>query len=281
MPSDFLRRTLRKNHNSLVPSYLAVHRASREGALDAPKLKKTKTAKDIRYGDDKIEATIQAAECDDHKEALEELRIARAMLESERATAAAERRLVEEEESNLVLSQIEGAIIECGCCFDELPLNRMVHCDGDVVHHFCRACAKKHVETAIGMSKYEFACMSMDGCAATFSRSQQSIFLDPKSIAVLDRLEQDAMLRLAGLDNLESCPFCFYAAVYPPVEENKEFNCENPECSVTSCRLCRKETHIPKTCEEMQQEEGEGARRTVEEAMSAALIRKCNKCESP
>jgi TRIAD3 protein (E3 ubiquitin-protein ligase RNF216) len=97
----------------------------------------------------------------------------------------------------------------------------------------------------------------------------------------LELIEQEEVLRLAGIENLESCPFCPYAAEYPPVEENKEFRCENPDCLLISCRLCRQETHIPKACEEAARERGHSARRVIEEAMSAALIRKCNKCGTP
>lgn len=48
-----------------------------------------------------------------------------------------------------------------------------------------------------------------------------------------------------------------------------------------SCRACRKETHIPRTCEEAALEQGHSARHGIEEAMSEALIRKCNKCAMP
>lgn len=65
---------------------------------------------------------------------------------------------------------------------------------------------------------------------------------------------------------------------YPPLEEDKEFRCLKPECKVVSCRSCRQETHVPKTCEEAGLERGHSARHAIEEAMTAALVRKCNKC---
>lgn len=68
---------------------------------------------------------------------------------------------------------------------------------------------------------------------------------------------------------------------YPSLELEKEFRCLKPDCKMVSCRACRKETHIPKTCEEAALETGHSARHTIEEAMSAALIRKCNKCSAP
>lgn len=97
----------------------------------------------------------------------------------------------------------------------------------------------------------------------------------------LERCETESNLRMAGIENLASCPFCPYAAEYPPVEIDREFRCQNPDCEKVSCRLCSKESHIPKTCAEHEKETGLSIRRQVEEAMSAALIRTCNKCNTP
>lgn len=45
--------------------------------------------------------------------------------------------------------------------------------------------------------------------------------------------------------------------------------------------MCKLESHIPKSCDEFAKENGLSIRRQIEEAMSAALIRKCNKCATP
>lgn len=97
----------------------------------------------------------------------------------------------------------------------------------------------------------------------------------------LERSEQEANLRMAGIENLASCPFCPFAAEYPPVEIDKEFRCQAPDCERISCRLCKLESHIPKSCEENAKDNGLSIRRQIEEAMSEALIRKCNKCGTP
>jgi E3 ubiquitin-protein ligase RNF216 len=86
---------------------------------------------------------------------------------------------------------------------------------------------------------------------------------------------------MAGIENLASCPFCPYAAEYPPVEIDKEFRCKAPDCEMVSCRLCNLESHIPKSCQESAKDIGLSVRRQIEEAMSEALIRKCNKCGTP
>lgn len=120
----------------------------------------------------------------------------------------------------------------------------------------------------------------MDDCEAGFSLTERSKFLDGKLIQALERIEQQDCLRSAGLENLVGCPFCQFAAEYPPIEVDREFRCLNPDCETISCRLCKAETHIPKTCEEHAKTNGISLRRQIEEAMSAAMIRKCNKCES-
>ncbi|KAI1369272.1 hypothetical protein F5Y08DRAFT_149456 [Xylaria arbuscula] len=187
----------------------------------------------------------------------------------------------EEEENNLAQARMEGQTIECGICFEECALNRMVRCEAETTHWFCRSCLRTQAETQIGMGRYDLVCMSMDGCSSKFSMEQKALFLDKKLTTALDRIEQETVLRVAGIANLESCPFCPYAAEYPPVEVDKEFRCENPRCRKVSCRLCKKETHIPKTCAEASADRGLDARHIVEEAMSEALIRRCNQCKNP
>ncbi|KAK0620228.1 ring finger protein [Immersiella caudata] len=186
-----------------------------------------------------------------------------------------------EEKLNLSRAKAEGLTADCECCFDEFALNRMVHCNGDPLHWFCCVCAKSQAEVQIGLSKYDLTCMSMDQCQAGFALDQRSLFLDEKTTLALERIEQESVLRMAGIENLAKCPFCPYAAEYPSVEENKEFQCENPDCEMKSCRLCGLETHIPKTCKEARAEEGHSGRHQIEEAMSEAMIRRCNKCNTP
>ncbi|RYO95463.1 hypothetical protein DL766_003486 [Monosporascus sp. MC13-8B] len=213
----------------------------------------------------------------EEKAALDELRAARELRAHKDAKTVAEA----EEQANFVRAQLSGQTAECGCCYDEQALNRMAQCDGEMVHFFCGSCLKRQAETQVGYSKYELKCMSMDGCSGGFSYTQRKRFLDKALRTALDRIEQEAVLREAGIESLETCPFCSYAAEYPPVDEDKEFRCEMPGCRRVSCRLCRKETHIPKSCAEAAREEGLTARREIEEAMSEALIRKCNKCRNP
>lgn len=68
-------------------------------------------------------------------------------------------------------------------------------------------------ETQIGLSKHNLDCMSTYGCSGGFSAQQRDIFLDAGTRTALDRIEAEAALREAGIEDLEACPFCPFAMV--------------------------------------------------------------------
>ncbi|KAF9874635.1 ring finger domain-containing protein [Colletotrichum karsti] len=298
LAQDFPRATskniavlFQENKNLLFRTYLAldeINRGWQDGKVVKPgfEMKKTRTAPDMDLTPAKLGQTIENSTIPDRTRALEELRDVRQLCYAETAKRIAVYDKERAEARNLREAEEEGTTQECGCCWGTFALNRMVSCSKSDQEHasfhwFCVECARRSAEHAIGLTKFELKCMSMDGCSAGFSHSQRAIFLDDKLIAALDRIECEAVLIAAGFENLETCPFCPYAAEYPSVAINKEFSCANKDCQVVSCRLCREETHIPQTCEEAARANGLSARREIEEAMSAALIRKCNKCATP
>ena len=123
-----------------------------------------------------------------------------------------------------------GEVMDCACCFDTVTIPKITHCNGDEPHFFCLDCAQQNAKTDIGNSRYGLRCMDGSRCTATFSRQERERFLDAKSIEKLERLQQQDEIRLADLQNLSTCPFCDFAAICPPIEEDKEFRCHNPEC---------------------------------------------------
>ncbi|KAK4188710.1 hypothetical protein QBC35DRAFT_495365 [Podospora australis] len=272
--SQDVERAFKSNRDSIFSAYLELDKAITERSQNI-RFKKVPTKAH------NPESAFENSENEAEKEAVREFRVARTACEEEAAKREEEKRKQQEEVDNMERSKEAGEVADCECCYTDFPLNRMVHCNGETVHWFCRECARRMAESQIGLSKYHLNCMSMDGCDSTFDNSQRELFLDEKLTIALDKIEQEAVLRLAGIENLESCPFCSFAAECPPIEEDKEFRCLGPECGIVSCRHCRQETHIPKTCEEASKEHGLSARRVIEEAMSAALIRKCNKCNTP
>lgn len=246
--------------------------------------KKNQAKHKPQYDHELIDATIAHEANADRKEALQEFKAAQLAYETQAAEAEIQKQREQEELANKYQAKENGTLGECGCCFkDDLPLNRMVHCNADEIHWFCRDCARSLAETQAGVLKSDLTCMSMDGCEGGFSRDQRKLFLDEKLEALLDDIEQQDSLRQAGIENLVSCPFCSFAAECSPIEEDKEFRCQKPDCEIVSCRLCRQETHLPLSCKEAATatalRDGHPDRRRIEEAMSAAIIRKCNKCE--
>lgn len=278
----FIDSCMRLNGNRLYSVYRILEEANRTYDENPNVFKRNKNCRvPFKNFKDNIQLYINAAHSASELEIYEELRASWRLKEKGDAKRQEEARLQELEEENERKAEAEGTMNECGCCFIDYPLNRMIHCDSaDEMHFFCRTCAKKNADTEIGNGKFELKCMSMDGCAAGFDVAQRTQFLDDTTTIALERIHQESNLRNAGIENLASCPFCPYAAEYPPVEVNREFVCQRSECEKVSCRLCNQLTHIPKSCEEHAKENGLSIRRQIEEAMSEALIRKCNKCDT-
>lgn len=78
-------------------------------------------------------------------------------------------------------------------------------------------------------------------------------------------------VKAAGIENLESCPFCDFATI--PNPESKLFQCLNPDCMKESCRQCKETSHVPLRCDEVEKESDVKARTYVEENMTEALLR--------
>lgn len=295
IPMSFIMRKLHDSGMVIYTTYQSLAEAQRLWDPRSPsysKLKQARRAKTFlsHVVDNKLFDTKTPP---DQKRAFQELkdvRILRAKWETklkakrrrEAEEAAAKMKHQADEAANLELAIKEGTIEDCGCCYDEFPRNRMVHCNNEsTLHYFCTRCARLHAETQIGSAKYELQCMSTDVCKAGYSHSQRQLFLDANLTTALDRIEAETVLRLAGIENLASCPFCSYAAEYPPIEHERLFYCKLESCAKVSCRMCQKESHIPKTCQEHAKDIGLDVRREVEEAMTAALVRLCNKCKGP
>jgi len=144
--------------------------------------------------------------------------------------------------------------------------------------------------------------MSQSVCKALFSASQLARVLPLKTYALYERLIQAKEIDAAGLEGLEECPFCEWKCVFDvEFEGEKLFRCGNEVggCGVVSCRKCKRLDHLPKSCEELENDKKLDARHLVEEAMSTlvsnlfypmnmvnvadilaqALTRNCPKCK--
>lgn len=116
---------LYENGNSLYKTYLAIDELNRSGDSVKPKWtpKKTRTKILDKYRPSQIQDLdrrwLKPAEC----KALDEFIAARRVKAEKDA-----------EQLNLEHAREKGETEECGCCFDEFPLNRMVHCEGTTLH---------------------------------------------------------------------------------------------------------------------------------------------------
>lgn len=187
---------------------------------------------------------------------------------------------IEEEERNYNHYKDLNELIECGCCYNDVPPNRVAQCqDG---HLFCLECSRRGAETELGYRRTILKCMTAE-CSSVFTDSEALKFLSKPVFEGLLKARQQSELKMAELDSLVECPFCSYAAVVEN-DQDKEFRCQAPKCRRVSCRLCKELTHIPLSCEEHRKEKEQNnvltAQHKVEEEMSQALIRECPKCKA-
>ncbi|ORY15631.1 hypothetical protein BCR34DRAFT_477776 [Clohesyomyces aquaticus] len=215
------------------------------------------------------------------RELLRELQAARKKRDKDLAKHLQDMEDKEAEKQNLLRARENNAINDCQICFDEFPINRMISCNGGEIHLLCTSCAKSSVEMLMSNGKCRPECQAAEKCQGTYTRGQLRDFLGRGSFERLERLQQQEDISAAGIENLGECPFCDFKAECEPVYIDREFRCQNPDCGKTSCRLCNQETHVPKSCEEAKKDGKITIRHQVEEAMSNALIRKCNRCANP
>lgn len=117
-------------------------------------------------------------------------------------------------------------------------------------HHFCRECVRNYIADRVGNRQYQLDCMSVDGCDATLVGSDVRKFITPNTARLLDKIQQEREIEMAGLDQLERCPFCVEYAVVIENPDERLLVCELDGCRKTSCRLCKKVSavHLSVSC---------------------------------
>ncbi|KAF8604337.1 hypothetical protein BDV93DRAFT_522453 [Ceratobasidium sp. AG-I] len=257
IPKEYIKKMFFKNRTLYAPTYLALQGDLEDGTKFA--VKKTSARSETSRG--KRKALVE------NEDFLMEQRWLVQYLED------AEIRKAEEEE--LAQCERDGTGVECGCCFGDFPFSWMVQCPD--AHLFCRDCARRSAEECIGNRKTNLNCMDQSGCKLPFAESEVQRFLPQKSLELWHRIKQEHEIELAQIEGLETCPFCSYAVVIDN-EHERLFRCENVHCGIVSCRECKKEDHLPKSCKEMEEDKVLDVRHAVEEAMTKALMRNCPKC---
>lgn len=272
IPARHISYTL-KQSKTLFKAYIELEQQLRDYHPSTRKFVKSPRSRNKRG----VELALMRAESKLPKE----LRAAKKKVEKDAGKRIKMEETERAEELNLQQAKMNDQMGQCQCCFTDYPLNRMVTCNGKDMHTFCMDCSKQYIETEMGHMKCRPICFADMECKGAFSRAQLQQILGEQSFDRLEHMQQQQDIAAAGLDFLSECPFCDFKAECLPVEVDKEFRCLNTKCGKTSCRLCNKETHIPLNCEEANKDGKLTKRHVVEEAMTAALIRKCNKCRHP
>ncbi|CAN9222394.1 unnamed protein product [Alternaria alternata] len=110
------------------------------------------------------------------------------------------------EEANLKHAEMNNEMGECVCCFDDVPLNRMISCNGDIIHFYCVNCPRQQIETQMGQSRCRPKCFGVDDCNGTFTRRQLQQVLSDTTFERLEHMQQREDLEAAGLDFLLRMP---------------------------------------------------------------------------
>ncbi|KAG6911085.1 hypothetical protein DXG01_004600 [Tephrocybe rancida] len=159
----------------------------------------------------------------------------------------------------------DGQMVECGCCFAEYPPDNMTSCPEK--HMFCHSCISSHSSNLLLVQKPNIKCMSTEGCESSFPESALRRALPEKQFDLWERLNQRHEIAAAGLV-LEDCPFCDFACVIAD-DQATTFVCVNiVKCGKESCRGCKKLNHLPKTCQEVRDDEAREGRHSIAEAMT-------------
>lgn len=118
----------------ILPTYLDLEEIAKKDKQVTWALKKSATKRLADFAPENLDNTI-AREIDAHsREVLLEFQLSRRIASERRAEHEAVERQLREEEENFQMARETGNIEECGCCFDEFPMNRMVHCDAVPTH---------------------------------------------------------------------------------------------------------------------------------------------------
>lgn len=158
--------------------------------------------------------------------------------------------------------------------------NRIVQCEEG--HLFCVECFNTLAEHVIGQGRYLVTCVDQSQCSASFSHSQQIKFLTNGTLVAIGKLEAADKIAQAKITGLYECPYCGNSRID---EDNGHtlYECPEPACRRTTCKLCRKDAHGSRACGGATDSSVQGARHRIAEHMTAALVRTCNNsaCRTP
>lgn len=107
-------------------------------------------------------------------------------------------------------SERSGCGVECGCCFDQVPIEEMVACRQEG-HLFCGDCIQSYANTAVfsngslgvvkatGKLSCELLCCDSSGCQSPFHEEHLQKALSVKTLEKYNELQFRASIEAAGL----------------------------------------------------------------------------------
>jgi len=107
-------------------------------------------------------------------------------------------------------SKQSGNGVECGCCFDKVPIEEMVGCRNEG-HLFCMDCIQGYADTQIfsngslgvikatGVQACELVCFDSSGCQSGFFEDQLQRALPVKTLERYTELQFRASIEAAGM----------------------------------------------------------------------------------
>ena len=167
------------------------------------------------------------------------------------------------------LASDKGELEECSICLVDCLVREMVGCPAG--HVYCGSCVARCVRDQVARGG-SGECLV---CTQDISTVEMTRVVDSQLVETVEQTRQIRDVMSAGLANLVSCPFCLYQVVMEDPADTVVV-CLNPDCSKSSCRLCRKMSHLPLTCNEVGHE-----RHMVEEELTRAVVRECHNCHIP
>ncbi|BGP74292.1 hypothetical protein NBRC10513v2_007724 [Rhodotorula toruloides] len=297
LPAASIKKTFLSSDcaSFFAPTYQLLKKRLNAGEYDAQKLKKGRkppkqtmrlsitSTVDEEGKAHRVVEEIEAEAPDELKQEIEWLKARLLRERHERLRSEREEKAAQEERERVELlneqARQNGEAVECGCCFDEVALENSAQCAEG--HLFCKTCAVANASDRIGRRQAVLPCMTAE-CTAIFPPATYPSFLPPRMIESLASIAQQVDLDTAfdAVDGFEKCPFCPYAC-YIDNPQERLLRCERAECRKVTCRQCKKESHLPLTCEEADKDSRLAGVHAVAEAMSAALIRPCPSCRVP
>lgn len=153
------------------------------------------------------------------------------------------------EKLNEEIAEAEGALLECGCCYDKYPFEQLIQCsEGDL---FCKSCLKSYVETTVfGEGRSQIKCMntSSGGCSGYFPESMLAVCLPEATYSKFQQAIARDAIKCAKLEFMCKCHNCETEVQLP--ESNNIMCC--PSCGKETCAKCGEESHVPLRCEEVE-----------------------------